>query len=62
MMLEYSLRSDLDLEFYKKRAARVADLKLETLNSDIKALIQPKKLAKIVAADLEKAKGLQAIN
>ena len=61
-VLEYSLRSDLDLEFYQKRAKKVASLKLEKINSDIKSMIEPSKLAKVVAADLEKAGNLKNVN
>ena len=53
-ILETGLRSNLGINFYAKRAEAIKALNLNKVNKDIKALIEPEKLAKVVAADLSK--------
>ncbi len=55
-ILETGLRSGLTIDFFTKRAAKIKALSLSQVNKNIKAMLQPKKLAKVVAADLSKLK------
>ncbi|NRA63929.1 MAG: insulinase family protein [Pseudobacteriovorax sp.] len=55
-LLEFSLRSKLNLDFYIKRSKAIQSLTLEQVNRDIKTMVQANRLTKVVAADLKKAK------